>query len=433
MKDTLRRLFLETLAELALDRVIPKKVRVRDSVLEVGEERIDLAPFKKIILVALGKAAYPMTAAIKAVLEPRVASGVVVSSQPVPAEPLPYMLHYQGGHPYPNAESVRAAEVILELLRQLNQNHLVIYLLSGGGSAIVEKPIDPSIGLADLREFYRVLVTCGANIVEINTLRKHFSATKGGRMAETAHPARQVTLYVSDVPADRPSTVASGPAMPDESTLSDCLEIVARLNLRDRFPAPFRALLDGGALPETPKPGSAKFKRASWQALLSTEQGIEKLCGAAAAEGWIVEQDLAVDDWPVVRAAEYLLERLAGLRAKHPGRTVAVATGGELSSPVTGDGTGGRNQAFVLACAQRIAGQNVAVISAGTDGVDGNSPAAGAVADGATAARAARLGLDPADFFRRSDSYGFFAALDDALITGPTGNNIRDLRLLAGW
>lgn len=432
MKETLRRLFLATLEDLSLDRVIPQRVRVENSILEIDGEKIDLAPFKKIILIALGKAAFQMARAMKELLDPLVASGVVVSSEPVEGS-LPYMLHYRGGHPYPNAESVRSAEVILELLQQLNQNHLVIYLLSGGGSAIVEKPIDPSITLDELREFYKLLVTCGANIVEMNVLRKHFSATKGGRMAEAGRRARQVTLYVADVPLDRPSTVASGPTMPDESTVADCREIVERLRLMDRLPASVRAMFEADTIPETPKPGSPKFKRSSWHALLSTEQGLEKLEAAAQAEGWIVEQDLSVDDWPVVRAAEELLGRLGSLRRRHPNRTVAVLTGGELSSPVTGDGVGGRNQAFVLACAQRIAGEKIAVISAGTDGIDGNSPAAGAVADGETLARAARLGLAAQEYFDRSDSYGFFSRLEDALITGPTGNNIRDLRLLVAW
>ena len=266
----------------------------------------------------------------------------------------------------------------------------------------------------------------------MNTLRKHFSATKGGRLAEAAHPARQVTLYVSDVPPDRPSTIASGPTMPDESTLAECQEILTRLNLLERLPVSIRKLLEG-ELPETPKPGSPKFKRSSWHALLSTTDGVEKLAARARAEGWIVEPDLSVDDWPVVPAAEQLLEKLAALRRQHPGRTVALLTGGELSSPVTGEGAGGRNQAFVLACAQRIAGGTVAVLSAGTDGIDGNSPAAGAVADGSTLARAAQHGLESQDFFARSDSYSFFSKLGDAVMTGPTGNNIRDLRLLVAW
>jgi hydroxypyruvate reductase len=432
MKDTLRQLFLATLGELSLDRVMRERIRVRDGVLDIDGDQLDLKPFKKIILVGIGKAAWPMARTLQEMLDPLVASGVVVSSVAPPPR-LRYLLYYRGGHPIPNEASVHAAEVLLEMLSQLKQQHLVIFLLSGGGSAIVEKPLDPSLTLADLQAFYELLVNqSGANIVDMNILRKHFSAVKGGRLAEAAYPARQITLYVSDVPAGQASTVASGPTMPDEYTLEHCRRVLERLGLAERLPPSYRALFDSGALPETPK-GGERFKRSSYYALLANEHGLERLESAAWARKWIVERDLSVDDLPVVDAAEHLLRRLRDLRSRHPGRTVAILTGGELSSPVTGTGRGGRNQAFVLACAQRIAGDHIAVISAGTDGIDGNSPAAGAVADGETLSRARELGLDLEAFYRNSDSYGFFSRLGDALITEATGNNVRDLRLLVGW
>jgi glycerate 2-kinase len=433
MKEDLRGLFLATLNDLALDRVMRERIRVRDAVLGIDGDETDLKPFKKIILMGIGKAALPMARTMQELLEPLVASGMVVSSVPAPS-PLRYLVHFQGGHPIPTETSVHAAEVALELLSQLNQHHLVIFLLSGGGSAILEKPIDPSIALPDLQAFYQLLVNqSGANIVDMNILRKHFSAVKGGRLAQAAHPARQITLYVSDVPPGQASTVASGPSMPDEYTVEHCRRIVERLGLLERLPAPYRAMFEAGTIPETPKPGHPAFKRSSYYALLANEHGLERLESAAWARGWIVERDLSVDDRPVVEAAEHLLRRLRELRSRHPGRTVAVLTGGELSSPVTGSGVGGRNQAFVLACAQRIEGENIAVISAGTDGIDGNSPAAGAVADGQTLRRARELGMDAETYFANSDSYGFFSRLGDALITQPTGNNVRDLRLLAAW
>lgn len=432
MKETLRQLFLATLDDLSLDRVMRERLRVRDGVLDIDGDQTDLKPFKKIILVGIGKAAWPMASTLQEMIEPLVASGVVVSSVPPPAS-LRYLLYYQGGHPIPTETSVHAADVVLELLSQLKQQHLVIYLLSGGGSAILEKPIDPSIPFDDLRAFYELLVNqSGANIVDMNILRKHFSAVKGGRLGEAAYPARQITLYVSDVPAGQASTVASGPTMPDEYTLEHCRRVLERLNLFDHLPASYRTLFESGALPETPKPGE-RFKRSSYYALLANEHGLERLESAAWARRWIVERDLSIDDRPVIEAAEHLLRRLRDLRTRHPGRTVAILTGGELSSPVTGTGQGGRNQAFVLACAQRIEGENIAVISAGTDGIDGNSPAAGAVADGQTLPRARELHLDPEAYYQNSDSYGFLSRLGDALITNATGNNVRDLRLLVGW
>jgi hydroxypyruvate reductase len=433
MKETLRELFRATIEELSLERVMRERIKVREGVLQIDSDATDLKPFKKIILVALGKAAYPMARAMQEMIDPLVASGVVVSPVPPPAQ-LRYLLYFQGGHPIPNPTSVHAAEVILEMLSQLKQQHLVIFLLSGGGSAIVEKPIDPSIPFSDLQAFYDLLVNrSGANIVDMNILRKRFSAVKGGRLAEAAHPARQLTLYVSDVPAGQASSIASGPTMPDEYSFEHSQRVVERLGLLDRLPDSYRALFTSGALPETPKPGHPAFRRSSYYALLANEHGLERLESAAWARRWIVERDLSVDDQPVIEAAEHLLRRLRDLKSRHPGRTVAVLTGGELSSPVTGDGRGGRNQAFVLACAQRIAGEKVAVISAGTDGVDGNSPAAGAVADGDTLQRAREAGLDPDAYYRNSDSFGFFDRLDDALVLRPTGNNVRDLRLLVAW
>jgi hydroxypyruvate reductase len=308
-----------------------------------------------------------------------------------------------------------------------------VYLLSGGGSALCEKPVDPSVTLQDMRELYRLLVTCGANIVEMNVLRKHLSAIKGGRLAEQAHPARQMTLYVSDVPPNQPSTVASGPTMPDESTVDDCYEIASRRQLVERFPESIRRMFTGRTLSETPKAGAAAFSNSSWHSLLDNQSAIDELVANARPRQWHVEVDLSVDDWPVAKAVNHLLRRLDRMRQESPGRTVLLLTGGELSSPVTGDGQGGRNQAFVLDCVSKIAGKNMAVLSAGTDGIDGNSPAAGAVADSSTLDRARELGLDPADFQQRSDSFHFFERLGDTLMTGPSGNNVRDIRLLAAW
>ena len=432
MKADLREIFLHTLDSLSLDKVMPRRITFREGILAVGEERVDLSRCRKVICVSIGKAALRMAEQFAGIVKPHVVSGVVVSSVPPDLE-LPYFLHYTGGHPYPNAESFHAASVVLELVGDLRREDVVVYLLSGGGSAICEKPISADISLDDSREFFRLLVTRGANIVEMNVLRKHFSAIKGGRLAEQADPARQMTLYVSDVPSDQPSTVASGPTMPDESTVEDCRELAQRLGLLDRFPASIRRMFDESTIPETPKPGGKRFARGSWHDLLGNQDGVDALHGEAASRGWVVEEDLSVDDWPYEKAVEHLVGRVEGMRQAHPGKTVALLTGGELSVPVTGDGMGGRNQAFVLSCARRIAGENIAVISAGTDGVDGNSLAAGAVADGETIARARAAGMDADDYERRSDSFHFFEKLDDLLMTGPTGNNIRDLRALVAW
>jgi glycerate 2-kinase len=307
---------------------------------------------------------------------------------------------------------------------------LVFFLLSGGGSALVELPLDPLISLADMQQIHRVLIGCGAPIEAINTVRKHISAVKGGRLAAAANGATKITLAVSDVPAGKEWALASGPTLPDPTTLSDMEDVLDKYALHDRFPEAFHRWVTGAAIPETPKAGDPGLKNANFSILLGLDNLFHPAHGAAEGAGCITCCDNATDDWPVDRAAEYLLAQLEELHANNPRRCVAVIADGEVSSPITGNGVGGRNAAFVLSCVEKIAGKNIAVLSAGTDGIDGNSPAAGAVADGETLTRAQAAGLDPRDAFKRSDAYTFFNKLDDAIITGPTGNNLRDFRVL---
>ena len=243
-------------------------------------------------------------------------------------------------------------------------------------------------------------------------------------------PARVITLAISDVPVGKESALASGPTLPDPTTREDVSAIVAKYNLRAQLPNRLAEWIGSGEMAETPKPGNPAFERAQFQLVL----GMHELFHAAhrIAESLDCEAfcDNSTDDWPVEKAADFLLAQLQELRAANPRRLVALIADGELSSTVTGDGVGGRNSAFVLACVPKIAGKGIVVLSAGTDGIDGNSPAAGAVADGDTLSRAKSAGLDPQDFFRRSDSFRFFQALGDSVVTGATGNNLRDMRLL---
>jgi len=303
-------------------------------------------------------------------------------------------------------------------------------LLSGGGSALVELPLDPAQTLEDVQQLHRALVTCGASIDEINAVRKHLSAVKGGRLSTAAPAATKITLAVSDVPAGKESALASGPTLPDPTTVADFQRILAAYHLSEKLPPALQRWFAAGNPPETPKPGDPAFENAHFSLLLGVDDLFHPAHRAAEAQGCITCCDNTTDDWPVERAAEYLLAQLEELRRTHSNQRVALIADGELSSPVTGNGLGGRNSAFVLACVEKIAGRRVAALSAGTDGMDGNSPAAGAVADGDSLTRAKALGLDPAASFRNSDAYNFFAHLDDAVLTGPTGTNLRDLRIL---
>ncbi len=431
MKETLLKLLLETLEEASLDRVMASKVRRDGSRLVGGDAVVDVEAPDRIFVAGIGKAARPMCDALAPLLDANKTSLAVVAPESPGFQP-DGVRTFAGGHPYPDRVSDTAARLILARASDLGPRDLFICLLSGGGSAICEAPLDSDVSLEDLRSLFEVLVTCGANIVEINVLRKHLSLIKGGRLAQAASPARQLTLYVSDVPPGEASSVASGPTMPDESTCEDAYSIANRLGIVPRLPPTIRRRFAQRTLEETPKPGFEAFARSQWACLLDNADALGALESRVRSLGWFLERDISVDDQPVEWAADVLLDRLQALADARPGSTVAVTSGGEVSSPVTGDGMGGRNQAFVLWAARKISGRGMRaiVLSAGTDGIDGNSPATGAVADETTIARAAAMGMDAAEFDRRSDSYRFFDRLGDSIVTGPTGNNVRDLRML---
>jgi glycerate 2-kinase len=276
-----------------------------------------------------------------------------------------------------------------------------------------------------------VLVHSGAPIAEINTVRKHLSAIKGGRLAATASSTQQVSLLVSDVPEKTPDALASGPTMPDSTTVADCYAVVEKYGLLEQFPDSVRQLFQRHALEETPKPDDLVFHRSRWWPLLSNASLLEAAEEEAQRHGFSVEVDNRCDDWDYVRAADYLLERLRGLRKKS-GR-VCLISGGEVTVKVENGGTGGRNQQFALACAPKISGDAITVLSAGTDGIDGNSPAAGAIVDGSSLERARARGVDPSGHLAGFNAYPFFQTLGDLIMTGPTGNNLRDLRVLLAY
>jgi hydroxypyruvate reductase len=297
---------------------------------------------------------------------------------------------------------------------------------------MVEKPADERITLEDLIATYRALVHSGAPIREINAVRKHLSATKGGRLAKVAAPAQQVSILVSDVPDGAIDSLASGPTMPDTTTVEECHEIVKRHKLLKQFPSSVREIFDKGQLEETPKHGDAAFDRSRYWNILSNEVLRKNAVAKAAIHGFAIEVDNTCDDWDYAEAADYLLKKLRELR-KGVSR-VCLISGGEVTVKVTGDArTGGRNQQFALYCANKIAGEQITVLSAGSDGIDGNSPAAGAVVDGTTAARAEALGVRVSAALKNFDTYPMLEALGDTIVTGPTGNNIRDLRILLAY
>jgi glycerate 2-kinase len=431
LKQLAREISKETLAAIDIGLTMGQQLARAGSRIQFEGESIDVAAYDRIVAIAVGKAAVGMARGFAELLGGDFAfEGILVAPHETVA-PVPGFRAIGAGHPIPDSGSIVAACTIADLLSHCGSRTLIFFLLSGGGSSLIELPLDPDVTLQDLRQLNRALVNCGASIGEINAVRKHVSAVKGGRLALLAPDALKLSLAITDVPAGYESTLASGPTLPDPSTVADACDVVERYNLNSKLPASIRArFAHPESVPETPKPGDPAFARARFSLLLTMHDLFHHAHQSAEARGFIAECDNCTDDWPVPQAAEYLLSELDRLLSANRGRRVALIADGELSSPVRGDGIGGRNSAFVLECVGGIAGRGVAVLSLGTDGKDGSSPAAGAVADGQTLERARAANLNPREFAERSDSYSFFQKLGDEIETGPTGNNLRDLRIL---
>jgi glycerate 2-kinase len=430
MRDTAREIFRHALAEASIPRGFARHVHCERGVLRVCEDLYDLQAYSRVLVISIGKAGHTMAEALAQQVGESSLEGIVASSVE-PSAQLRGFRYFRGGHPTPNAESIHAASAIRKALEAQTAASLVIFMLSGGGSSIVEKPIDDEISLDGLIATYRALVLSGAPIAEINAIRKHLSSVKGGRLAQAAFPAQQVSLLVSDVPDNTPDALASGPTMPDSTSVEDCYHIAEKHGLLPQFPHSTRELFERHALDETPKSDDLAFHRSRWWTLLSNHIAIEQASAAAKRARFAVHVDNSCDDWDYERAADYLLQCLRNLRKDS--ERVCLISGGEVTVRVTNGGVGGRNQQFALACATKIAGENITVLSAGTDGIDGNSLAAGAVADGSTAIRAQSNGLAARAMLEKFDAYPFFTTLGDAIETGPTGNNLRDLRLLLAY
>jgi glycerate 2-kinase len=356
---------------------------------------------------------------------------------------------YRGGHPIPTDGSVAGSLAVAALARSLGQDDLFLLLLSGGGSALMTLP-PPGVSLGEVQRTTGLLLRAGADIGELNTVRKHLDQVKGGRLARLAAPARAVALVLSDVVGNPPEVIASGPVSPDPSSYGDALGILRDRGLLDRIPPSVRAHLEGGGRgehPESPGPGDPVFRQVDWRLVGSNRMAVEAAAREAEQRGF----EPRVETVPLegearevgadvarraLEAQEGMTEstgrgRPAGGGAPRPGigpRPACLLRGGETTVTVTGSGRGGRNQELALGAGLALEGaQGILVASLGTDGVDGPTPAAGALVDGTTLARARERGLDPHDALHRNDTFPFFDALGDLLLSGPTGTNVMDL------
>jgi glycerate 2-kinase len=375
----------------------------------------------------VGKASPFMAVALAGRLPGRIASGVVIGTHCPIALPPP-LEWIEGSHPVPDARSERAGRRALETAAAVGDDELLLVLISGGASALMVQPRD-GVSLRDKQETTRQLLLAGADIGALNTVRKHLSAVKGGQLAAAAR-GRTVALAVSDVVGDDLSVIGSGPTVADPSRFADAVAVIERHGGWSRFPLPVRDLLLGGArgeAPETPKPGDAALARATTRLIGSRRDALEGAAARAGALGYAV----TVLSEPIVGEARDAGSRLAREAPSGEGPTCVIAAG-ETTVTVRGKGRGGRNQELVLSAARELAAAShpVAMLSGGTDGVDGPTDAAGAVADHTTIARAAALGLDPGRVLDDNDAYAFFSALSDLVVTGPTDTNVGDIQIL---
>ena len=391
----------------------------------IGRLAIKIDRTTPIYALSIGKAALPMAVALEETLGSQINLGILTSTdQSLQLQPNKWQ-RFAGGHPLPSEESLHAAQAAFKLLEKADaERALVVFLVSGGGSAMIEWPTNPNITLPDLQEANRILVSCGATITEINAVRRAFSAVKGGKLASRATSAQILTLIISDTNPGDEASVASGPSLLPNSGSPSAGEIVKKYQLDDQLPASILRAIQQPSQPIT-RSGTSP----SHFVIADNKTAIDAALTKADSLGFrtLVAEDIS--EQPIAEGCEQLLSRISSEESP-----ACLISGGEFSCPVRGEGRGGRNLETALRCAikldQSTTSQHTVVLSAGTDGVDGNSLAAGAFADETTLTRARALGLDAADFLARSDSYSFFEKLGNAIITGPTGTNVRDLRIV---
>ena len=433
LRSSAREIFDQALRAIDPLSAMRSLFRVEKSRIILGEVRLDIAA-REIYAIAIGKAAAKMVAGLKEALGTRVTAGILCTNDAgMNKSSLGRAWRtFRGGHPEPNEASLAAARACFDLLAAADQARaLVIFLISGGGSAMIEAPASERISLSDLQAANKLLVTSGASISEVNAVRRAFSAVKGGKLSARAPNCDQITLIISDVPEGEEYNVASGPTIAPSHTSLDAGEVIDRYQLRGELPAYIIRAID-----KQPELLPVSASRREYLVLLSNKDALLSAAEAARRRGFIAEVAPEISDQPIDRGCTKLLERLATLRVKHSAdnRVVCLISGGEFSCPVKGGGIGGRNLETALRLARLQAridpAQQFVALCAGTDGIDGNSPAAGAIGDGTTLERASAMSLDSEEFLERSDSYSFFAALGDAITTGPTGTNVRDLRIL---
>jgi glycerate 2-kinase len=421
----------------AVDPVIAvKRFLKKESItLIVKDNSFDLDSFDNIYLIGFGKAAAAMARGVEEVLGDDLKAGIVSVKYGHLDKVSSKIKINEAAHPVPDEAGMKGANEIVDFLKQRIETDLIICVISGGGSAILPLPCE-GITLAEKQETTKLLLACGADIKEINAIRKHISQVKGGQLARLTQPATLVTLILSDVIGDPLDSIASGPAAPDQTTFEDCWAILEKYDLLGKIPPAVEQHLKSGVdklIPDTPKAGDPAFSKtynnivgSNWEAVVAARDNAQKLGYNTLILSTFVEGE--TKDVARVHAAIAKEVQKTGNPIAVP---ACIISGGETTVTIRGDGLGGRNQEFVLAAAMDIQGmENVVILSAGTDGTDGPTDAAGAIADGKTIERANQLNLDTLKFLQNNDSYHYFEKSNDLIKTGPTNTNVMDIRIM---
>lgn len=413
---------------------VKRFLKIENEYITAGNFRKNLTQIKKIIVTGAGKASALMAQAAEEILKDRIDEGLVVTKEG-PEIPLIKIELHLGGHPFPDENGAKGTRRIIEILSDAGENDLIIFLLSGGGSALLVSPFE-WISLEDKKNMTRLLFECGANIDEINTIRKHISRVKGGRLAKMAYPAQTLCLILSDVIGDRIDSIASGPTAPDPTTFKDCFEILNKYNLQEKIPKSIKLFLEENKdvqENESLKPGDEVFEKVENIIIGSNLLALKEAEDKASNLGFNTLLLSSTISGDTTKAAEEhtLLAKEIRSGLKNPSPPACIVSGGETTVRIKGKGKGGRNQEFVLVSAMQIDGlKDVAIASMNTDGIDGPTDACGAICDGSTISRAKKLNLDPQDYLNRNDSYHFFEKLGDLVKTGPTNTNVMDIHII---
>ncbi len=439
MRDMAKAVFLKAVSAVDPYRRLKEIAHIDKNRLIIGAEEVsekvfDLNEFERIFLVGTGKASSSMAQAIEEIFGGRITKGLITTKYGH-ALPLRFTEIIEAGHPLPDPKGLEGARKVKDLLTNTGPKDLVLFLISGGGSALLPLPAD-KITLEEKQELTQLLLDCGADIKEINTIRKHISQMKGGWLARWAYPSTVITFILSDVVGDPLDVIASGPTVPDTSTFQESWEILKRYGLINEIASSIRNHLQAGRegkIKETPKAGESVFEKVHNMIIGSNIVALraaEKEFSLAGFNTIILSSSIVGETREAARFHGAIAREVVST-GKPIDRPACILSGGETTVTIRGSGLGGRNQEFALSGAFEISGlEKTVLLSGGTDGTDGPTDAAGAMADHTTITRARQLGLDSMKFLENNDSYHFFEKLGDLLITGPTHTNVMDVRIL---